>query len=450
MEKPQPFNVEIEMSLLSSLLYEPDLFDQVAAIITPEDFYRNTHRTIYSAMLALHERGEQADAFLLADVLERKHNITEINDIPASSYLLDLAVREPTTAYAEDHARRLAHLAQFRRLASAAHSIAQLAYTCEEDAVERAEELILAVKRQARANEFVTVGDYLPNYIEHLRDLQDGDGKMRGIETGISDLDIRLGGLQRGSLYIPAARPGVGKTTIVQNFAYNAATRQGKRVAFFSLEMNLNDLMDRFVSIHTGIDSQQLSNDAICEEDLVNALNDRYDEFEQMGIYLKFTPGISIQDLKSQARALVAKQKIDLVVVDYLQLVKATINGKRVTPREMEVAEVARELKQLAGELNVPVVAPAQINREIEKRSASKDGGEDLTYKMPMLSDLRESGELEQSADVVMFLARSEEQQERVKLVIAKNRRGPLSEIDLYFEGSKMRFGSVNERQQDE
>jgi replicative DNA helicase len=440
-ELQPPFNIDIEMAVLGNLLSSSMLIGEVARLVDAADFYREVHQTIYSMLLALYDQGKPTDALYVSEVLERR-GITDIFDRSPFGYLTHMMNREPMSVRVEGHARRVAQLAERRRLGNVASQLVELAYSDDDDAVEQAESLVLSVKRTRTQQAFVSIGDYLPLYLDHLHEVE--TSKVRGIPTGFTDLDSVLSGLHRGDLYIPAARPRVGKTTLVQNFAYNAAKKYGKRTAFFSLEMSLESLMDRFISMHTHIDTQRLRNGRLTSDDkgkLYDAQS--YAALEEMGIYLNYTPGISIEALKSEARRMVSKHAIDLIVVDYLQLVKGTIGGKRVMTRELEVAEVARELKALAGELHVPVIAPAQINREIEHRPASRVEGEPLTFKLPVLADLRESGELEQSADVVIFIARSEEKQARIKLIVAKHRNGPEGEIDLYFKGEEMTFYSL-------
>ena len=444
------FSQIAEQGLLGLLLWTNSALDHVADALLPADFYLETHQAIYEAITRLHEKHASFDPIPVSEIVERK-GFETIDGKSTYFYLLGLMNREmemlnfdPIQLRAETYAAAISQHAEWRRLGQAAWQIMQLAKEGVEDATEQAEALVMSVRKQHRRQDFTLIGDYYPQYLQRLEDLQAGKDKVRGIPSGFPDLDRVLGGLQRGSLYVPAARPRVGKTTLSQNFAYNAALKYGKRVAFFSLEMSMDDLMDRFVAIHTKIDSQKLRIGEVSDSAWSLLVDEVQSTFEQLGIWINHVPGMTIDTLKSTARRLVTQYSIDLVIVDYLQLLSATINGKRLTPRAEEVAEIARQLKALAGELNVPVVAPAQINREIERRAGSiVEGGEDLTFKIPMLSDLRESGEIENSADVVMFLARSEEREERVKLVVAKHRTGPEGELDLYFVGSETRFYPV-------
>ncbi len=439
LEKLLPQNVEAEMGVLGSIILDPEAIVEIADFLYASDFYRDAHRTIYEVVLSLYSRREPADFITICDELERRG---ELEEVGGATYITSLINQVPTSGNVEFYGRIVERTAILRRLIHAAGQIAALAYEQVPDALARAETLILSLGRESRATSFVSIGEYLPTYLAHLDEVQQSKEKVRGIPTGIGDLDA-LALLQRGDLIVPAARPGVGKTTLCQNIAYNAALKYGKRVGFFSCEMTLDALMDGFVSRDTGINSQNLLTGTLTDAEYERLVNEN--ALELLGIYLKHTPGIFLEELAHEARKLVSRHKIDLLIVDYLQLVRARIDGKRVTPREMEVAEVTRGLKALAGELNIPILCPAQISREIEHRAGTRDEREHLTYKMPMLSDMRESGEIEQSADVVACLAQSEERNERVKLIILKNRRGPKGELDLYFRGETKQFLSLEE-----
>jgi replicative DNA helicase len=449
----QPFsaNIDAEIGLLGLILWHNSAYVDVATYIEPEDFYRETHQQIYAAMQHLAEKRASLDPIALSEVLERR-GVEHINGLSVLSHLYQLQEREmnliefdPVSMRAETYANSIARCAEANRLAQAALHVLELARSGVEDATEQAEALVMGVRKRRKRQEFVSLSDYFPRYLDRLDALVENKGNVRGVPTGFDDLDRVLGGLQRGALYVPAARTRVGKTTLCQNFAYLAALKHQKRTAFFSLEMNLDDLMDRFVSIHSKIDSQKLRTGNVGDAEYKLLVGDVMETFERLGIWINHTPGITVDTLKSMARRLIVQHDIDVIIVDYLQLLKVEIGGKRVTPRAEEVAEIARQLKALAGELNVPIVAPAQINREIERRAGSKVAGENYTYKLPMLSDLRESGEIEQSADVVMFLARAEEKEEHVKLYVAKHRNGPEGELDLYFVGSETRFYPIVE-----
>lgn len=446
-EKLLPVNIDAERTVLGCLIYEPSSYHQIANLVAAEDFYRDMHRTIFEAIVGLHTRQQQADIVAVADVLERQ-GYRDLEGHSIFSRLLQLSM-DVLPAWIENAARAVVRTAELRRLIYVAGQIAALAYDEADDAYEQATGLLSAARRH-HGGEFVSIGEYFPVYLARLDELQQQQGTIRGIPTGFADLDIVTGGFQDGSLYVPAGRPGLGKTSLCQNFAYAAASRYGKRVAFFSLEMSLADLMDRFTSIHTRIDTQKLRNGRLSEQEYALLVTHTMEDFESLGIYFNYTPAITVAELRSMAHLLVASKQIDLIVVDYLQLLQAKLGGKRITPRAEEIAEIARQLKQLAGELHIPIIAPAQISRETEHRPASKREQDTYSFKMPMLSDLRESGEIEQSADVVMFLARAEEREAYVRLAVAKHRNGPVGDLDVWFYGSETRFVPVTDQQQQE
>lgn len=436
MEKLLPQRIDAEKGVLGSMIIDPEAIIEVGTLVKPEDFYRDAHRSIFRAMTELWRKHEPADFLTLCDELERRK---ELDDIGGASYLTSLINEVPTSGNAAHYAKIVARKSELRTLIHAAGQIAAIAYEEEEDALSHAEQIIMAIGQQRAKQDFESMAEYMPTYLKRMEDRANGQSGIRGVSTGLRALDSLLGGLQRGNLYIPAARPGVGKTTICQNIAYRAALKHGSRVGFFSAEMSLDDLMDRFFSMHTKINSLSLKNGRLEEKEWKQVVC-AGDDLSELGIYFQYTPGIYVDDLVSMARRLVQQHGVDLIVIDYLQLLRARIEGKRIGVREMEVAEIARTLKMLAGELQVPVLAPAQINRQVERGAVRKDEDTNLSYRMPMLADLRESGEIEQSADVVMFLARAEEDETKVKLNIAKHRNGPVGDVDLYFEGATTRF----------
>lgn len=446
MEKKLPSSQDAEEAALGSIIIDPAAIVEVSTILKPTDFYNWNRRTIFETIMELYRKHEPADFVTLCEVLERRPVSDEksqardlLDEIGGASYLTSLVNRVPTSGNAEHYARIVARKAELRTLIHEAGKIAAMAYAEEEDALTRAEEMILAIGRQRVKQDFESLPEYLPTYINHLEEKQQGKNKVRGISTGMKPLDQITGGLQRGRLYVIGARPGVGKTTICQNITYKTAIKHQRRVGFFSVEMSKDDLMDGFMSMHTKINSLKFQNgdfEAKEWERIVDAEN----EMNELGIYFEYTPGIYLDDLASMARRLVQRQEIDLLVIDYLQLIRARIDGKRIQPREMEIAEIARGLKMLAGELNIPILAPAQINRQVEHSAVIQDKTLGLSFRMPMLADLRESGEIEQSADVVGFLARAEEDETKVRLQLAKHRGGPKGDIDLYFEGETKRF----------
>lgn len=446
-EKQLPNSQEAEEGLLGSIILDPEAIDDVSTIVKTTDFFGFGRRLIYQAIMDLHSRHEPADFITLSDVLknqqvsdERTHARDRLDEIGGSDYLLSLVAHVPTSGNAEYYARIVARKAELRRIIHAAGQIAAIAYAEEEDALAQAEKKILAIGQDRTQSDLDSLQEYLPEYLTLLEQRGQGQGGVRGVSTGIRPLDGFTGGLQRGKLYVPAARPGDGKTTLCQNIAYKAALKYGCKVGYLSLEMSREDVLDCLMSMHTKtVNSLNLQNGQL-DKDQWEAVVRASDEMESLGIYIAHTPGIYLDDLASIARRSVQKHGIDLFVVDYMQLIRARIDGKRIAAREMEVAEIARGLKALAGELGVPFLVPAQLNRQVEHAAATKDERMGLSFKMPTLADLRESGEIEQSGDVVMFLARALEDSTIVRLQIAKNRRGPKGAVDLKFEGETTRF----------
>lgn len=451
-----PHSPEAEEGVLGSIIIDPEAIVEASLILRPEDFYNNARRTLFDVILYLYQKKEPADFITICDELEsravseseKKHPNAPKNaleEVGGGDYITSLINRVPTSGNVGYYANIVQRKAECRELIRLSGKIAQMAYNEEDDVLQQSEAMILKIGQQRVKQDFVSLRDYFPTYLSRLEDIQKGGRAVRGCSTGLQALDGLLGGLQRGKLYVPAARPGVGKTTIVQNFAYRGAIKHGHRFGFFSVEMSKDDLMDRFVSMHTKINSLNLQNGAL-DNDMWQLIVNAESEMEKLGIYFEYTPGIYIDDLASMARRLVQRHEIDVLVIDYLQLLRARIDGKRIQVREMEVAEIARNLKMLAGELNVAVVAPAQINRQVERTAVSKETDSAYSFRMPVLADLRESGEIEQSADVVMFLARAEENEKIVRLNVAKQRGGPTGNINLYFEGETTRFMPLESR----
>ena len=428
-----PQNIEAEESVLGSLLIDPDAMALVADLLSPQDFYRDTHSTIYETLLALYERRIPGDMVTLCDELERKEKLKDVGGASAIAALVGVV---PTSGNIVAYGRIVAQKALYRRLIQASGQIAAVAYAEETDALEQAEQAIFALAQRGQATEATSIGVILAECIEELSAVQHHAGDVVGIPTGFHHLDVALGGLQRSDLIILAARPGTGKTAFALNIAANAVYRHQARVAIFSLEMSKKQLGLRLISMHSRVDQQRLR---------MGWVHD--DEWEQiitaMGtlsagcIWIDDTGGLSLAALRSKARRLQATHGIDLLIVDYLQLMHATLEGKRYPNREQEIAEISRGLKAIAKELDVPVLALAQLSRAVESRQS----------KVPQLSDLRESGAIENDADVVMFIYRegmydqeNPEVQHTADIVIAKHRNGPVGTVRLGFEASQTRF----------
>ena len=377
-EQLPPQNIDAEMSVLGSLLIDPEAITKVASFLHPDDFYREAHRQIYEAMLSLYERREPADLVTVANELERRGQLTEIG---GDAYLLKLVNQVPTSAHVEHYARIVEQTAVRRRLIKAAGEIAALAYREAEDVretIDQAERLLFQVSQRQLGRDLVPIGKVLSDYFDEIEYLYQHQGQFTGLPTGFADLDKLLSGLQPSDLIVVAARPGVGKTSLVLSIAQYMAVEQKKCVALFSLEMSAQQVAQRLISAETGIDSQRLRVGKIRDhefEEIARAIG----LLSDTALYIDDTPAISTMELRTKARRLATERQLDTVIVDYLQLMRS---GIRTENRVQEISYISRALKSLARELMVPVIAVSQLSRAVEARQD----------KRPILSDLRESG----------------------------------------------------------
>ena len=431
-ERLPPQNIEAEEAILGALLIDPDAIIRVATIIKPDDFYREKHGWIYDAALNLHERREPIDFLTICDELERRG---QLNEIGGAAFITTLINAVPTSIHAEHYARIVERTATRRRLIDAAGQIAALAYQEVDDVeevVDQSEQILFGVSQRRIARDLVPIKQILSEYYDRIEYLTRHRGEMIGIPTGFADIDKLLGGLQRSDMIILAARPSVGKTSLALSIAHNAAKKFGQRVAFFSLEMSNEQVVQRLISAETGIDSQRLRRGEIAEDEWGRFMKATSDLAETY-FFVDDTPGISALELRTKARRLHAEVGIDLMVVDYLQLMRG---DWRVENRVQEISAISRALKGLARELNVPLLAISQLSRGVESR----------TDKRPILSDLRESGALEQDADVVIFIYRDElynentERKNIADIIVAKHRHGPTGTVALYFKKELAQF----------
>jgi len=425
-ERPLPQNIEAEEATLGSILIGRDAITKVSSFLRPEDFLREKHRWVYEAMLSLHNRGEPIDFVTLCDELERTDRLESVGSSAAVATLLNVV---PTAIHAEYYAHIVERTALLRQLISAATRIARLAYE-EQDAdvsqtIDRAEQILFAVSQHRLSHALIPLRQVLQEYYEHIGYLVAHKGEFTGVPTGFYDLDKLLGGLQAGDLIIVAARPSVGKTSFALNVAENFAVKQGGHVAIFSLEMSAEQVAQRLVASQTGIDSQRLRLGKVNDAEL-ERITHAVGILSESGIFVDETPALSPMEVRTKSRRLASEHSLDLILVDYLQLMRG---GMRVENRVQEISHISRSLKSLARELRVPVVALSQLSRELERRQD----------KRPMLSDLRESGSIEQDADVVMFIYRDDmyhEETERrniADIIVAKHRNGPTGSVPLRF-----------------
>lgn len=433
-EKLLPQNIEAECGVLGSIIIDPEAIVQIADFLQTEDFYRDAHRSIYEVIVKLYEQHQPADFITVCDELER-HN--KLEDVGGAAYITSLINQVPTSGNIEYYGRIVERTAILRRLIHAAGQIAAVAYE-EADAdvaLDKAEQLIFGIaQRHARAD-FSPLHDLLADYMSKLDQLHEHRGSIVGVPTGFTDLDRITGGLQRSDLVILAARPAVGKTSLALSLAHNAAVKHQRSIAVFSLEMSKEQLVQRLLSMDAGIDQQRLRTGWI-EDDEWERIVFAMGTLSEANIWIDDTAGISTMEMRSKARRLQAEHGIDIIIVDYLQLMRSAAGDRRNENRVQEISEITRNLKELARELDVPVLALAQLSRAVESRQS----------KVPQLSDLRESGSIEQDADVVMFIYRDDvynpesERKNIADIIIAKHRNGPIGEVSLYFQASQTRF----------
>ena len=439
-EKQVPFNLEAERAVLGSLLIDPEAITQIADWLTSDDFYRDAHRTIYHTLLALYERRDPGDFVTLSEELERLGTLEQVGGRNA---LLSLINGVPTSGNVEHYGRIVRQKALFRRLIHASGEIAAHAYQEESDALEYAEQTIFALGQEGAVSDFTSIDTIISTCLHQLDSVHEHQQEIIGVPTGFRPLDVALGGLQRSDLIILAGRPGTGKTSLALNIVANAAYSHRLRIGFFSLEMGKEQLGLRLLSMHSCIDQQRLKMGWVRDEEWERIMNSSR-ELSEGTIWIDDTAGTTLAALRSKARRLQAQYGIDLIVVDYLQLMKATLEGKRSTNREQEIAEISRGLKGIAKDLNVPVLALAQLSRAVESRQS----------KVPQLSDLRESGAIENDADVVLFIYRDElydpesEARGTADIIIAKHRNGPIGTVRVGFEASQTRFHELSVKEE--
>ena len=441
MDRMPPASVEAEQAVLGAMLLKPDAVTTAAEELTADDFYRETHRLIFEAMMELKERTEPVDLVTLTEQLKKADKLAKIGGIPALSLIANSV---PTAANVHYHARIVHEKAQLRSLIAAATEIAGAAYESAdevEDIMDSAEKRILQVSSGKRSKDFVPLQDILLDALEQIDLRYNNKGCITGLPTGFTELDHLTAGLQKSDLILVAARPSMGKTAFTLNIAAHVVLRAKEPVAFFSLEMSKEQLVQRLLCSEGRIDSQRLRVGELEEKewgDLIDTAN----RLSAAPLYIDDTPSITVMELRSKARRLKAEHGLSLIVIDYLQLMQGRAS-KSGDNRQQEISEISRSLKALARELDVPVIALSQLSRSVESRQ----------IKRPMLSDLRESGSLEQDADIVMFLYREDyydpetENKNITEVIIAKHRNGPVDTVDLTFLKQFTKFGNLSRMQ---
>lgn len=438
--KVPPQNLDAEKSLLGAVLIDEEVIADVSENVKSGDFYDKNHSIIFGAMMRLFEKHKPVDLLTLTDELKRKD---ELDIIGGSTYLTELTNYVPTAAHAGTYAEMVSQKAVRRRLIRASTDISELGYdesTTTQELLEKAEAELFSVSDQSIKQDLVSIESILMDSFDRIEELHKNKGELRGIRTGYRDLDNMTAGLQRSDLIILAARPAMGKTTLVTNLAYNVATIEKKPVLFFSLEMSKEQLVDRMLADAANVDSWNIRTGRLTDEDFIK-LSEASGELAEAPIFIDDTPGLSVLEMRTKARRKNHESPLGLIIVDYLQLMQAS--GNHAGNRVQEVSEISRGLKLIARELNVPLIALSQLSRSVESR----------TPPIPQLSDLRESGSIEQDADIVSFIYRpgyyepdNPEYQNITDLIIAKHRNGPVGKVQLYFHPERLRFMSLDRK----
>ncbi|AEH55006.1 MULTISPECIES: replicative DNA helicase [Heyndrickxia] len=434
-----PQNIEAEQAVLGAIFLEPSAFITASEILTADDFYRNAHQKIFQVFAKLNDAGKAVDLVTVAEELSATR---QLEDAGGLSYLSELAASVPTAANIAYYAGIVAEKALLRRLIRTATHIAQEGYTREDDVdelLDEAERSIMEVAQRKNAGDFKHIKDVLVSTYDNIEMLHNRKGDVTGIPTGFYELDRMTAGFQRNDLIIVAARPSVGKTAFALNIAQNVGTKTGENVAIFSLEMGAEQLVMRMLCAEGNIDAQRLRTGALTDEDW-RKLTMAMGSLSNSGIYIDDTPGVRVTEIRSKCRRLKQEHGLGMVVIDYLQLIQGSAHSRE--NRQQEVSEISRSLKALARELEVPVIALSQLSRSVEQRQD----------KRPMMSDIRESGSIEQDADIVAFLYREDyyeqdtENKNIIEIIIAKQRNGPVGTVQLAFVKEYNKFVNLERR----
>ncbi|HLS22753.1 MAG TPA: replicative DNA helicase [Pseudogracilibacillus sp.] len=424
-----PNSLEAEQAVIGAIFLEPEAFSTAAERLTPADFYRTNHQIIFQAMLELFEKGEPIDLITVTTLLTNENKIDAAGGVV---YLTQLTESVPTAANIDYYSKIVEEKAILRRLIQTATDIVTQTYAREdevEELIDEAERNILSVSSRKNAQSFKEIKDVLIEVYDNIEKLHHAENDVTGIPTGYRDLDRMTSGFQKNDLIIIAARPSMGKTAFALNIAQNVATTTDENVAIFSLEMGAEQLVQRMLSAEGNIDSQRLRTGKLTEEDWTK-LTMAMGSLSHAGIFIDDSPGIRVADIRSKCRRLKQEHGLGMIIIDYLQLIQGS--GSNRENRQQEVSEISRSLKALARELEVPLIALSQLSRSVEQRQD----------KRPMMSDLRESGSIEQDADIVGFLYREdyyetdkseESDNQNIEIIISKQRNGPTGTVELAF-----------------
>jgi replicative DNA helicase len=437
-----PQNLDVEASLLGSLLIDGDAFLKISDLIIAEDFFDKKHSKIFEAMRSLHDKRRPIDILTLSEQLKAD---TQLDLIGGASYLTELTNTVPTASHLEQYAEIVADKAIRRRLIAASQDIATVSFDetkTLQELIEEAETRLFDVSQKHVRQDITSLESILGDSFDRLDDLHRNKGGLRGIPTGLKDLDKLLAGLQRSDLVIIAGRPSMGKTALMLNMALDIATKakQGA-VLYFSMEMSKEQLVDRLLAAEAGVDAWKLrTGEGLTDKDF-ERLSAGMGELAEAPIFIDDTSGITVSDLRTKARRLHHQHPLAAIMVDYLQLMSGGSRFASLANRVQEISEISRSLKILARELNVPVVAASQLSRSVENRNPP----------IPQLADLRESGSIEQDADIVTFIYRPYYYDDSAdpnitELHIKKHRNGPTDNVKIYFDPNKQRFRDLDIR----
>lgn len=435
-----PNNLEAEQSVLGSLMLDKEAIVKIADFLLPVDFYKNNHQKIFETMLSLYEEREPIDVLSISNKLEE---VGKLEEIGGSSYIASLVNIVPSASHVVHYAKVVQKKAMLRRLISAADKIVEMGYSGNEDVeriLDEAEQGIFKVSQKYLKQDFVPIKSILENAFNRIDELHRDDGSIRGVPSGFADLDKVLAGFQKSDLIILAARPSLGKTTLALDIARQVGVQSKIPVGIFSLEMSSDQLIDRMLAAQAGIDLWRLRTGKLRSSGPDNdfeKLNEAMGILSEAPIYIDDTASANIMEMRTMARRLQTEHNLGLIIIDYLQLMEG--RSRSGDNRVQEISEISRALKQLARELNIPVIALSQLSRNVESRSP----------QIPKLSDLRESGSIEQDADVVLMLYREDREKpdtpnkQIVDVFIAKHRNGPIGRASLYFEEQSTTFKNL-------
>ena len=433
-----PSDQEAELAVLAGMLFDREAITIATEILSGEDFYRPDNQKIYETMVEMFARNIPVDVVTLSDKLAEKGLLEQISG--GRERVVELASSFYTSANTREHAKIVWEKSLLRRLIKASAFITNAGYEAKEEPaaiLERAEKAIFEISQGATSSDFSHIQDVLVTSLNKLEQLYENQGTTTGVETGFIDFDKKTAGLQPSELILVGARPSMGKTAFLLNIAQNAAVKNGVPTAIFSLEMAKEQLGNRLLACESGVDSQRLRTGALTDEDW-DMISNSIGALSSAPLFIDDTPGISVSEMRAKCRRLKIEKNLGLVVVDYLQLMNAA-SGSRPESRQLEISEISRSLKGLAKELNVPMLVAAQLSRAVESRKDHR----------PMLSDLRESGAIEQDADVVAFLYRDEYynpdtmKKNHAEVIIAKQRNGPVGTVELAYLGALTKFANL-------